>query len=140
MACRKDRPPDTEGVDDMARRLLKAVGEGNVETAYEMFFSKEFHQNTSLQEWKKQADLYRKRLGAFISMERILTRVTVIAGFGEGQVCYEVKWVEAEGELVLNITENDGWKITSFEIRSPAIQELDEKASTLPTASSKPKK
>ena len=123
IGCNKDEYVDTSDVDEIARDFLRGISDDQAQRVYKAHFSEELQHEKASSQWIETAGMYRLRLGYFISLQLTGSLVQRIEGRGEGRIEYSVQWEKAKGTLVLNITEEDGWKIRSFEIRSPLFQE-----------------
>ena len=124
VGCNRDKPVSTSGVDAIASDMLRGISENRPGQVYKAYFSSELQSELPLEKWIKTAEDYRKRLGAFESLQRTTGWAQRIAGRGEGQVEYSVQWEKAKGSLILNITKEGDWKIRSFEIRSGLFQKI----------------
>ncbi len=138
IGCNQNKAVDTSGVVEIARDFLRGISDDQAQRVYEAYFSSELRSEKPLKQWIETARIYRLRLGAFTSLRQTASWAQRIDGYGEGQVEYSVQWEKAEGTLILNITEEDGWKIRSFEIRSPLFQETVLEDELKPETETKP--
>lgn len=124
LSCQKEQPVDTSGVDPLAREILSAIAQGNAETVYEAYFTPEYKQELSPEEWKQITTGYRDLFGKVVSVTRARGGAHWVDGeFIDGQVVYTVQWDKGNGELTLDVTEDNGWKVRQLRIQSPQIEE-----------------
>jgi DNA-binding protein YbaB len=132
--CKKDVAPvdvDPTEVNAIAKDILQAISAGNVKLPYEKYFSPEFRDRTSPAEWADIANGYRNRLGKFLSLKPHTYSATRIEGSIEGSFSYLVEWEKGPGLLVLNVSREDEWEVTSLKIDSQIIKDVDDM--TIPT-------
>ncbi|MBN1943578.1 MAG: hypothetical protein JW849_09830 [Phycisphaerae bacterium] len=135
LACQKDAPVDTSGVDPIAKEILDAVAQGNVQGVYDAYFTPEYKQSESPEKWKEIAEGYRQMFGNVVSVKRLRGQARWIGDqFIEGQVVYNVTWDKGVGEVTFDVTEEGGWKVRQMRIDSPQI---DERLNALTTQSVK---
>jgi len=139
LACQKGKPVDTSGVDPVAQDILKAIAQGNAQSAYDTYFTPEYKSEMSPTEWKEIAQGYKELFGGITAVKRLRGSARWIGGqFIDGQVSYDVTWEKGTGNMTLDVTKEDGWKVRQLRIESPQIDaRMDKINSELSTETSK---
>ncbi len=128
LACQKDKSVDTAGVDPVAQEILNAVAQGNAQSVYDAYFTPEYKSEVSPAEWKEIAQGYRDLFGGVKAVKRLRGYARWISDqFIDGQVSYSVTWEKGEGEMTLDVTKEEGWKVRQLRIESPLIIERMDK-------------
>ena len=137
LACDKSKPVDTSGVDPIANAILNSIAQGDAQSVYDTYFTAEYKQNLSLEQWKQIVTGYRQVLGNVVSVKRLRGSAKWIANqFIDGQVVYDVTWKNSTGEVILDVTKEDDWKVSQLRIEAAKINErvdnLKKKLTTKP--------
>jgi hypothetical protein len=128
LACEKNTAVDTSDVDPIAEKILEAVAHGQAQSVYETYFTPEYQSNMTPEEWKQIAVGYQQLLGNVVSVKRLHGNARWIADqFIDGRVVYSVTWDKGDGNMTLDVTKDDGWKVSQLRIDSPKIEERVQK-------------
>lgn len=119
--CQKEKPVDTSNIDPIATDILTAISEGRSDKIYDTYFTPEYRKKLSREDWKGMIDVYRKRLGAFKSLQRKVTNAIRIDGDAEGSFGFAVTWEKGTGEVVLNMSLREKWLLVNIQIDSAAV-------------------
>lgn len=121
VGCQSDTPVDTSTVDDTTRVILQQIAEGEYEKPYNNFFAPSFKQRIDLETWKKDAEIYHKRLGPLVDLQRdeALSSTIRVGETVEGSFTYRATWKQGEGVVLVGMTRNGQWEVVKFTIDSP---------------------
>ncbi|MBN1554934.1 MAG: hypothetical protein JXA11_09325 [Phycisphaerae bacterium] len=133
LGCQNEQPVDTTGVDPIAREILDAVARGDARSVYDRYFTAIYKQDVTPEEWKEIVTGYQAMFGNVLGVNRLRGGAKWIEGqFIDGQVVYGVTWEKGAGELILDVTQEDGWKVRQLRIESPQIDERVNELTTQP--------
>ena len=144
-ACDKpNQSVSDDGVDELVQNSLNAIADGEADDAYLQYFTKDFRLQMPEADWLPLAQAYQQRLGKVLTIKRTSGMAAQSEGVGREQFCYEVTWEKGSGQvLAVVFNENEtldeqGWKLASLTLRSPALEPstpttpLDPNHTTLP--------
>jgi len=131
LACQKDAPVDTSGVDPVAQSILNAIARGDARSVYDAYFTPEYKSDMTPKEWNDLVAGYRELLGNVTSVKRLRGSAKWVGGqFIDGEVAYNVTWEKGVGEMTLDVTKENDWKVRQVRIASPQIDERVDKLET----------
>ncbi len=121
LGCQSDPPVDTSTVDDTTKLILQQIAEGEYEKPYNTFFAASFQNQIDLETWKKDAEIYHKRLGPLVDIQRdeVLSSTIRVGETIEGSFTYRATWKRGEGVVLVGMTRNGPWEVVKFAIDSP---------------------
>lgn len=131
LACRKDEAVDTSDVDPIAQKILNAIAQGDARSVYDTYFTPEYKSDMTPKEWNDLVAGYRELFGNVTSVKRLNGSAKWVGGqFVDGEVAYNVTWEKGIGEMTLDVTKEEGWKVRQIKIASPQIDERVDKLAT----------
>ncbi len=124
--CQKNAPVDTSGIDAIAKDVLTAIGNGQADKVFDVYFTPEYRKELSRPEFKAMVDAYQQKLGAFKSLKSRpgMTSTTQIEGYTDGSFGFDVKWEKATGLVVLNMSMREKWLVANIQIQSDVFDDV----------------
>ncbi|GEM_PF-2390488 len=123
--CQENAPVDTSGIDAVAKDILTAIGNGQADKVFDVYFTPEYRKELSRPEFKAMVEAYQQKLGAFKSLKPRpgMTSTTQIEGYVDGSFGFDVKWEKATGLVVLNMSMREKWLVANIQIQSAAFDD-----------------
>jgi hypothetical protein len=123
--CQKAEPVKTSGMDTIAKDILTAIGNGQADKVFDVYFTPEYRKELPREEFAAMVEAYKQKLGAFKSLKPLpnMTNTTRIGDYVDGSFGFDVKWEKATGLVILNMSMREKWLVANIQIQSTVFND-----------------